>query len=234
MVVCLALGCGDDTADPDAGAEDADAFTAPYEGFVAVGPTVTEGWITATGGCECPIQPPPMGECRLRTDSTTACDALCPQCVDRITVRAPGEAALTWEWTGLGGVLGMTFSVLYEEGAGDTVSIDIEGCHGPRTYDRDIVARAEVVVATPEAGANSTTVRWQATDPADAAFVKVLTEGYYWECIVADTGELTVETTADAPVTSVFVQRRWQVGRETSPTEDITYYEAADGRWTAP
>jgi hypothetical protein len=231
-VVALAA-CGGNASDtPDA--SDADAFSAPYVGFVAVGETRTSGWITATGGCECPQQPPVFGECRVETDFVIGCQDKCPQCVDRNVVFAPGESPLAWEWAGLGGFLGMIFVSTYEAASGELLRIDVEGCHGTLQIDRTIPALATVVVSAPEMDGDTLVVTWETDMTADEVEIQVgLGASESLRCRVEDSGELRLPMPTVSP-TTLFVERRFRVGAHESEHADITFFESATGMWTAP
>lgn len=226
----MLAACGEG-ASVVADASVADAFVAPYEGFIAVGESFAKGRITATGGCQCPWEPPLLGECVTVTDTALGCSDWCPQCVDSIIVYAPGQPPVTWPWIGSGEGYGMFFVAGYDPASDEILGVDIEGCHGTLSIERPIPTRPSVVVGAPEAGETAVRVTWETNGKADMVEVVVRVDHAAVWCLAEDTGSFSVPLPRPE-ILSVSVERRFRVGEHQNENSDILYFESEHGEWS--
>lgn len=208
----------------------ADAFVAPYEGFIAVGETFAKGRITGTGGCKCPWEPPSQGECVILTDNLDWCSSHCPQCVDNIIVHAPGKPPVTWPWAGFGEGFGMQFFARYEAASGERLRVEVEGCHGTIAIERPIPTRPRVIVGASDLGGDVVNVTWETNGKADEVEITVNLGGADVCCLTEDSGSFAVSLPSPE-IRSVSVERRFRVGEHQTEDSNIVYFESSHGQW---
>jgi hypothetical protein len=125
----------------------------------------------------------------------------------------------------------MTFVTNYEAIAGETLRIDVEGCHGTLQIEREIPESVDVVVSPPKVDGDVMSLAWTTDMTADEVEVLVGTGSEDLRCRVADSGALQVPALPASPAL-LTVDRRFAVGGLESGTADIVFFESAYGTWS--
>lgn len=208
-----------------------DAFSAPYTGYAAVGAEMLSVFISGTGDCACPLDPPEYGGCGFVDAAVQSCSQLCPnQCVTRVVAEGPGGTLGERTWEGTGGVLGMKLIASVEGMSGEDVAIHVDGCHGPMDFTVTIPEPVAVGVSPPTFDGSTISVSWDGDRSGDEAEVSIAVGiDSAITCRTEDDGLFETPSNREAGI--VTIERRWHVGMEMNEHAVVDLFQSAQGSW---